>query len=252
VTQESLTADEGRPRRARAFRVVAVVAVSVGAVAALIPARDHVRNTNLALALVLVVLAGAAVGGRMTGLVAGAVVAVAFDFFLTQPYQSFTIDKPDDIQTTVLLAAVGLVGGELVERARRSQAQADSRRREIERFRRRAELAAWGERPGRLISLAGEELTDLLGLLEVTYCPGPPPRDMCVLTHNGARIPGGPSSSSLDVIALPIRAHGRDIGHFRVVFPPATGWLAVSADRRHSAVALADQLGVALLRYRHE
>jgi hypothetical protein len=234
------------------LQATTLVAVSVGAVAALIPVRDHARNTNLALVLVLVVLAAAVIGGRVTGLVAGAAVAVAFDFFLTQPYQSLTIDKPDDIQTTILLAAVGLLGGELVERARRSQAQADSRRREIERFRRRAELTAWGERPGRLISLAAEELTDQLALLEATYCPGPAPPDMCVLTHNGALVPGGSGEGSLDTVALPVRAHGSDIGYFHLVFPPATMWLAVSADRRHSAAAIADQLGAALLRYRRQ
>jgi Domain of unknown function (DUF4118) len=232
-------------------RLLALVVGSVVAVAVLVPLRDHVRNTNLALVLVLVVLAAAVLGGRLAGVVVGVVVAIAFDFFLTQPYQSFTIDRADDVQTTVLLAAVGLVGGELVERARRSQAEADARRQEVDRFQRRAELAAWGERPGRLISRSQEELTELLGLVDVSYRHGAAPADASVLTHDGARVPGGPSSIGSEVVALPVRAHGRDLGHFLLVFPPGTMGMTVSADRRHAAVAVADQLGMALLRYEH-
>ena len=104
--------------------------------AALIPLRDHVRNTNLALVLVLVVLGAAVLGGRLVGVVVGIVIAIAFDFFLTRPYQSFTIERGDDIQTTVLLATVGLVGGELVERARRSQRIAETHGKEVEQFHR--------------------------------------------------------------------------------------------------------------------
>jgi hypothetical protein len=229
--------------------VLAVAAVLV--VALLVPLRDNVRNANLALLLVLVVLAAAVVGGRRAGIVVGVVVAIAFDFFLTQPYQSFTIEEGADVQTTFLLALVGLVGGELVERARRSHADAESRRRQVERLHRRAELAALGERPGRLIVRSEEELTELLGLVEAGYRAGPPPQDLSVLTHGGVRVPGRASDVGDDIVALPVRAHGRDLGHFLLVFPHRTGGLSVTADRRHAAVALADQLGMALLRYEH-
>jgi len=230
---------------------MSIVVVAVGVVGALIPLRDHLRNTNLALVLVLVVLAGAVLGGRGVGVVVGVAVAVAFDFFLTQPYQSIKIERGDDIQTTVLLAAVGLVGGELVEWARRNQRDADARRKEVEHFHRRAELASWGERPGRLISRTQEELAEMLGLLDASYQPGPPPNDVSVLTHDGARVPAGQSDAGGDVVALPVRAHGRDLGHFMLVFPHATVGISVPADRRHEAVAVADQLGMALLRYQH-
>jgi hypothetical protein len=232
-------------------RSASIVVAAIAMVGALIPLRDHVRNTNLALVLVLVVLAAAVLGGRWVGVAVGVVVAIAFDFFLTRPYQSFTIERGDDVQTTLLLAAVGLVGGELVERARRSQRDADARRREVEQFHRRAELASWGERPGRLISRTQEELAEMLGLVDASYRPGPPPSDVSVLTHDGARVPGGPSDAGSDVVALPVRAHGRDLGHFMLVFPHATVGISMPADRRHEAVAVADQLGMALLRYQH-
>jgi hypothetical protein len=224
--------------------------VSVAAVCALVPLRSHVASANLALILVLVVLGVAVGGGRAAGVVAGVVTAIAFDFFLTVPYGALTIDRSDDVQTTVLLAAVGLVGGELVERARRSHAHAVDRDREIARFQRRAELAAAGEPPGRLIARSAEELADLLDAVDVEYRVGSPPSEVSVLTHDGARVPSGPSAVGADVAALPVRAHGRDLGYFLLLFPRSNAGMSIDIDRRHAAAAVADQLGVALLRHR--
>jgi K+-sensing histidine kinase KdpD len=230
-------------------RLLAAVVVPVVIVVALVPLRGHVSAANLALLLVLVVLGGAEAGGRVFGVVVGVVTAVAFDFFLTVPYGSFTIERSDDVATTVLLAVVGLVGGELVERARRSEADALARRAEVEQFQRRAELAAGGEPPARLISRTGEELASMLALADVTYQRGPTPAEMAVLTHWGASVPGRSGPLGDETVALPVRAHGRDLGHFRLVFPRPTAGMSVPADQRHAAVAMADQLGMALLRY---
>jgi K+-sensing histidine kinase KdpD len=62
--------------------------LAVAVVAALVPLRDQVRNSNLALVLVLVVLAAAVIGGRIAGMAVGVAVAIAFDSFLTRPYQA--------------------------------------------------------------------------------------------------------------------------------------------------------------------
>jgi K+-sensing histidine kinase KdpD len=231
------------------LRLVSAAVVPVVVVVALVPLRDHVSAANLALGLVLVVLGAAVLGGRVIGVVVGVVTAVSFDFFLTVPYGSFTIARSDDVATTVLLAIVGLVGGELVERARRSETEALARRAEVEQFQRRAELAAGGEPPARLISRTSEELAAALDLVAVTYERGPAPVDMTVLTHWGASVPSGPGSTGPATVALPVRAHGRDLGHFRLEFSHPTAGMAVSPDTRHTAIALADQLGMALLRY---
>jgi K+-sensing histidine kinase KdpD len=228
------------------LRIGCAMVVSVAAVTLLIPLRGHVSNANLALVLVLVVLAEAVVGGRAAGLAAGIATAIAFDLLLTLPYGSLTIARSDDVQTTVLLAAVGLVGGELVERARRSEGRALSREREIQRFHRRAELAAGGESPGRLISRSAEELADLLDAVDVQYRPGRPPSEVALLTHAGARVPSGHDAVGADVAALPVRAHGRDLGYFLVLFARHDAGMSVASDRRHAAVAVADQLGMAL------
>jgi len=232
------------------LRVLGLVLVPSLVVAALVPLRDEMQPANVALVLVLVVLVAAVLGGRLAGAAVGLVVAVSFDFFFTRPYGSLAISSRDDLQTTVLLAAIGLIAGDLVERRWRSQAEAARRRREVERFERRAELAALGERPGRLITLTARELTDVLELVDASYQPGPPPLDVAVVTHQGSRVPSSADPCRRDVVALPVRAHGRDLGHFLLVLPPARG-LGADADRRHIAVALADQLGMALLRYEH-
>lgn len=226
---------------------LAPVAVAV----ALVPLRAHVFNTNLALVLVVAVLGAAVAGGRAAGVVGALSAALAYDLFFTVPYGSFTIERADDIETTVLLAVIGLIAGELVERARHSEATAIARRRDLERVHRRAELAAGGERPGRLIEQSAEELTELLDLKVCRYVPEPPPERLPAFTHDAIRVPSdvdpdGPSTA----VALPVRAHGQDLGHFLLVFPSESFGLQASVDVRHAAVAVADQLGMALLRYR--
>ncbi len=239
------------PRRySRAVRrLVPAVVVPVLVAAALVPLREHVSPANLALVLALVVLGLAVAAGRIAGAVAGVVTAIAFDYFLTVPYESFAIDSSDDITTAAILLVVGVIGGELVERVRRSEADAAARRSEVEQIHRRAELAAGGEPPARLIARTGEELTQVLGLIDARYEPGPPPPAMAVLTHRGASVPGATPPSGPETVALPVRAHGRDLGHFELVFPEPTVGMGVPVDDRHAAIAMADQLGMALLRY---
>ncbi len=50
-----------------------------------------------------------------------------FDFFLTQPYQRFTITRRTDIETTVLLLAVGVAVTEIAVGGRRQHAAASKR-----------------------------------------------------------------------------------------------------------------------------
>jgi K+-sensing histidine kinase KdpD len=229
---------------------VALLAPALAALV-LVPLRAHILNTNLALVLVVVVLGAAVAGGRIAGVVGAVSAALSYDFFLTVPYGSLKIEHGDDIETTVLLAAIGLIAGELVERARRSEAAAIARRRDLERIRRRAELAAGGERPGRLIEQSAQELTELLDLKVCRYVPTPPPEGLPVFTHDAIRVPGFVDDDApRSAVALPVRAHGRDLGHFLLVFPSESFGLGAPVDVRHAAIALADQLGMALLRYR--
>ena len=75
--------------------------------------RASFANTDAALVLVAVVVAVAADGALAAGYLAAASSAVCFDFFLTQPYERFTISRRSDIETTVLLLVICVAVTEL-------------------------------------------------------------------------------------------------------------------------------------------
>ena len=94
---------------------------------ALVPFRDSIPNTDAALAMILVVVAVAANGNRLAGYLAAVSTAVWFDFFLTRPYERFTINRQTDIETTVLLLVIGVAVTELAVWGRRQQTAASRR-----------------------------------------------------------------------------------------------------------------------------
>jgi K+-sensing histidine kinase KdpD len=153
--------------------------------------------------------------------------------------------------TTALLLIIGVVAGELVQRARRNGARAAAVESELTAVLERAELTAGAENAGELVGLAARELTRLLDLKSCSYVGGELPRQMPELRHRFIRIPADVTGgSSSGVVALPVRAHGRVQGHFVMAFPETTVGTSLSTDQRHAAVALADQVGVGLLGFR--
>lgn len=93
---------------------------------ALVPVRGDIDPTNVALIMVVVVVAVAALGQRLPGLVAAVVAGLAFDYLWTQLYHTFTIEDPSLIQTAVLLVVVGAAVSELAwlgQHARQQSAQ---------------------------------------------------------------------------------------------------------------------------------
>ncbi len=175
--------------------------------------------------------------------------AISFDVFLTRPYNSLRITSSSDLQTTVLLAIIGVIAGELVERARRSGARAAASESSLKAIYERAELAAGAESAGELVALAAGELTRLLDLKSCRYVAGAIPKEMPELRHNFIRVPSNLDRSTRGLVALPVRSHGRLRGHFVMAFPESTVGTSLTTDQRHAAVALADQVGVGLLRF---
>jgi hypothetical protein len=220
--------------------------------AVLIPLRGEMRSANVALVLVLVVLVAAIVGGRRGGVIAAVTAALSFDFLYTQPYYSLRIDTRDDIVTTLLLLGVGIVSGELVLRARRSRRAATTSRREMQRMRRIAKVGAGSEPPGRLIEEVRKELCSLFDVASCWFEPPPFPTTMPRLRHGRVAIPSqDPESAALDptpsrLVELPIYAEGVPKGRFVLEFAQPTTGINLPVDARATALALADQLGVAL------
>src|SRR4051794_25787773 len=115
----------------RAFGLVIAAFAPLLVAGLLVPFRDDLASANVVLVYVLVVVFGAAVGTRWSGALTAVVAAMSYDFFFTKPYQSLKIDNANDVETTVLLLAIGLVVGELVAFPRRHRARAETRNDEI-------------------------------------------------------------------------------------------------------------------------
>jgi hypothetical protein len=213
--------------------------------------RGELFATNAALVLVLAVLAGAITGGRLGGVVSAVVAALCFDFFFTRPYYSFTINRHDDVETTVVLLIVGLVVGELVIRTHHSRQLARASRREVEQIRRVAELAAGRGPTGRLISIVEREVVDLLRARAARFERPPFPTVLPQLGHGRVTIggdDGGPSRQlgPPNEVEVPVWGRGRELGRLVVVLPFQSAGIAIPPDDRALAVALVDQLGAVL------
>jgi K+-sensing histidine kinase KdpD len=112
-----------RDRRAALAGIVVPLALT----AILIPFGRPFPIRDAALVLLLVVVGVAAAGHRAARELAAASAAVWFDFFLTVPYERFSITRRADIETTVLLLAIGVAVTEIAVRGRRLQAVAARR-----------------------------------------------------------------------------------------------------------------------------
>ena len=124
----------------------------------LVGVRGEIVNANIALILVLVVVLAAVAGGWRAGALSAVSAALSFDFFHTKPYLSLSIASQDDVETTVLLLAVGLAVGYLASRARVARGAAAAGRAEIRRIHRIAELAAQGSPPAEILVATQQEL----------------------------------------------------------------------------------------------
>jgi Domain of unknown function (DUF4118) len=224
----------------------------IGVAAACIPLRAHVAAADVALLLAVIILVAATLGGRLTGAVAALEAAVAFDLFFTKPYYSLRINRAEDVETAVLMLIVGVAIGEIVTRGRRDRHAAHVSRSNLERVSRFTELAAGGERPGRLIRVARRELIDLLELDDAEFERPPFFDALPRLNHSGLSIPpalstDGDTAARRGQIELPIWAEGLEVGRFVLMLPDDATGLEFAPQARTSALALADQLGVALL-----
>jgi hypothetical protein len=230
--------------------VVAGLAPIVAA-ALLVPLREQLDNTNLALILVVVVVLAAILGGRAAGALSAVVAAMSFDFFLTRPYLTLRIDSADDIETTVLLLVVGLVVGQLSARSARHRASATAGHAAIQRIHHVADLVGRGESTETVIAAASDELTDLLGLRACRYEGQPVGIPLPRLERTG-HISGrtewrwarhGEFELPRQGVELPVLVHGREVGRF--ILEPSVG-VGISTEECIVALALADQVGAAV------
>jgi K+-sensing histidine kinase KdpD len=238
------------PRR-DSVAVLAGLAAPLALAALLVPFRGSFPNTDAALALILVVVAVAANGYRLAGILAAVSAAAWFDFFLTQPYERFAITRRADIETTVLLLVIGVAVTEIAVWGRRQHAAASRRAGYLDGINAAAQAAATGSSPAALIDQVAGQLTRVLSLRACRFQYGAaglgrPAR----MRHDGTVLVAGqpwdvdakgfPSGTDTELL---VEGGGVFQGRFLMTPGPDT---RPTGEQRLLAAALADQVGAAL------
>jgi hypothetical protein len=173
---------------------------------------------------------------------------MSFDFFFTKPYQSLKISSSNDIQTTVLLLAIGLLVAEIVTFSRQHRRTSERRSDEIARLHRVAELVATDSDAEDVVLSVQAELIGLLSLRDCRFETPPFTSELPQLERNGA-IAGdhrhwiaGEYTLPEQGAQIPVLGRGKTFG--RLVLVPDLS-VGVAIEQRVVAVALADQLGAA-------
>ena len=220
----------------------------------LVPFREDIDNANLALLLVLVVVLAAIVGDRAAAVVAAIIGTMAFDFFLTRPYASMRIESADDVETVIILLAVGLLVGEVAARGRRSRRERERAADAIARVHRVAARIAEGgrlDRDRRLDEIVHAVQVELKALLRLYDCelefapfqwPLPRLERSGTIEASEHEYTGAGFVLPEYGVQLPVLESGREVARFVLMGNPQ---VSVTIEERVVAVALADQLGSA-------
>ncbi|HYO17792.1 MAG TPA: DUF4118 domain-containing protein [Dermatophilaceae bacterium] len=189
----------------------------------------------------------------MAGVLAALSGGVWFDFFLTEPYQRFTIADPDDIEATALLVLIGLGVTEIALWGHRQQGKAARRSGYLAGVLGAARIVSEGSTPpSQLIDVVGHQISHVLGADNCRFVSGPVhDRRIALLDHDGV-LTRGDHAVDVDKVGLPhdeytdllVRRGSRVIGHFLVT--ATTEPTYPSKERRQVAVLLADQVAAAI------
>jgi K+-sensing histidine kinase KdpD len=231
--------------------VLAGLAAPLVLAAVLVPFRASFPNTDAALAMLLTVVAVAANGDRLAGVLAAVSAAVWFDFFLTQPYERFTMTRRTDIETTVLLLVIGVAVTEIAVWGRRQYAAASRRAGYLDGINNAARAVATGGSAPALIDQVSSQLVQLLSLRSCIFQYGVAGLGRPARLHRDGSITFGHLRWDTDGNGLPaytdveLLVEGGGIFQGRFLMTPAPG-ARPGLERRLLAVAFADQVGAAL------
>jgi two-component system, OmpR family, sensor histidine kinase KdpD len=141
----------------RLLRYIAVIAVVV--VVVVVFRRLPVNPTTVALVFLLAVLLVSAYWGLRYSIVLSVLATVVFNFYFLPPFGTLTIADPQNWVALFVLLATAIVASQLSERARRETANANQRRRDVER------LYAFSQR-----LLATDNVAELLNAIPGYVC----------------------------------------------------------------------------------
>jgi len=233
--------------------VAAAAIVPTAAALAWVPFRLRLPNIDIALALVVVVMALGLSGRRGVPVVAAAISAIAFEFFDTKPYEQLAIARSPDVWTTVILAGVGLLAGECVVRLTRQRVSIEAGTADMLRVRTASDLVASGQEAVLILEQITQELEHLLQLKGCRFEAVPSRAGAPEVQRDGALTapaadgaPGTTAVAPWDWAQLPVWGQGQVLGHFVLQFDPEAH---LSREQLLVAVTLADQVGAALTAY---
>lgn len=219
--------------------------------ALLTPFREHFDNANAALLLVVVIVAVAVFGIRLAGVVAAVSSAVWFDFFLTMPYDSFTINSSNDVEQAVLLLVIGIAVTQIAIWGREQQAKASRRAGYLDGVITTSQAVAAGGSTDDLIEQVRAELTAVLGIDGAKFVAGSKQTQAPRLNPDGSVTRGShvlkverdglPTNAEIELI---VQHAGEARGRF--LLTAASRIARPDLEQRLVAVALADQVGAAL------
>lgn len=245
----------GTARQPRASAVVAFALLAPVAVAAVLHlAGDRVTLAASALTLVLVVVVAAASGMRVAGVLAALSAGAWFDFFLTEPFLSFTVLDRDDVEVALLLLVAGFAVTEIAMWGRRQQARASRRAGYLDGVLRVADLVALRDSaPQELAEQVAGRITEVLGIDGCRFEPRdhPQARSASVLHRDGSVTQreasvdvGRHGMPTDDLVTLAVEHDGVPYGRF--LLTSSTRHARPTLEQRRVAAVLADQVGTRL------
>jgi two-component system sensor histidine kinase KdpD len=222
--------------------------------------------TNLALLYLIPVIAAATLYGLRTGIFAGILSSLAYNFFFLPPLHTFTIRDPENILTVLVLIGVAIVTSQLADRVR---VQADvaskssGQNAALAGFARTLAGLSTEEELGQILCA---EVSRLLGVNAVLLLPDPaeglrlaaaiPPENRLEAIEMAAanwamdhKLPAGRGSDTLtasDWLFQPLVAGGRVMGVFGIALDDGSD--PVRSDQLPLLVSFIDQAALSLER----
>jgi K+-sensing histidine kinase KdpD len=231
--------------------VFVALAAPLALAAILVPFRASFPNTDAALAMLLVVVAVAANGYRLAGILAAVSAAVWFDFFLTRPYEQFTITRRTDIETTILLLIIGIAVTELAVWGRRQYTAASRRAGYLDGINAAAQSVAAGDSPSALIDQVTRQLTQLLSLQSCRFQYGAAGLGQPARMRHDGTVTMAHQAWDVDTKGFPpgtdteLLVESGGVFQGRFLMTPLPG-ARPPLEQRLLAVAFADQVGASL------
>lgn len=229
-----------REHRARWVLGAALLAPP-GVAAVFAPFRQSFTNVGAALVFVALVEGLAIWGRRLGGYLATVSAALWFDFFLTSPYERFTISHRSDLETTISLLVVGAVVTELAASSRRHRERAGTTSAHVTMLAVTASATAGSTSFEEVLESASQTLCDVLRLRSCRFEEGvsdPPYANILAdgsVVHVGMSWPAGEIGIPGPLAQIDCHWRGEALGRFLMTPTPGE---PVSREDRVAAVAL--------------